>query len=180
MKLALSRKSRACALLATLTILHCAHWAIAQSFPTAVQSLNPRVYFRLNETTQPPQQLQANNLGTLGAQGNGTYFGGSPGVAGALVGSPDTAARFDGAVGIPYSPSLSLNAPFTVEAWLRPSANFNGTLCPLSCATLGANRSGWLIYQTGSSGWNLQMYSGAGSQTSVNVTAGGPLVVGRW
>src|SRR2546429_808282 len=82
MKLALSRKSRACALLATLTILHCAHWAIAQSFPSAVQSLNPRVYFRLNETTQPPQQLQANNLGTLGAQGNGTYFGGTPRRAG--------------------------------------------------------------------------------------------------
>ena len=130
---------------------------IAQNFQSAVLSRNPLAYFRLNEITQAPQQLQANNLGTLGAQGNGTYFGGSPGVTGALVGSPDTAARLNGAVSVPYSPPLSLNAPFTVETWLRQSANTTGTLCPLSCGTFGANRSGWLIYQNGNSGWNLRI-----------------------
>ncbi len=142
--------------------------------------MNPLVNFRLNETTQPPQQpLQANNLGTLGVQGNGSYFGGCPGVTGALVASPDTAARFDGAVGVPYSPSLSLNAPFTVEAWLKPSAINAVTLCPISSATFGANRSGWLIYQNGNS-WNLRMYNGNGANTAVDLNAGAPIIAGKW
>src|SRR5262249_36254628 len=88
----------------------------------AVLALNPTAYFRLDETTQPPPQLMANNLGNLGPAGNGNYFGGSPGVRGALAGSADTATRFGGAVGVPFTQPLSLHPPFTVEAWLKAGA----------------------------------------------------------
>src|SRR2546425_8633238 len=88
----------ACGLLTILVLLLPADSGLAQSYPSAVWALNPLVYFRLNQTTQPPAQLQANNLGTLGAQGNGFYFGGTTGQRGALVANADTAARFNGGV----------------------------------------------------------------------------------
>ncbi len=151
------------------------------SYPPSVSALNPLVYFHLDETNQPPLgPYPAINLGNLGPAGNGTYFGGTPGVTGALAGNADTAARFNGAVVVPYSAPLSLNAPFTIETWLKAAATTAGTLCPLSCGTLSGNRSGWLIYQNGTSGWNLRMYSGLDTNTSVNVNAGGPTIAGKW
>src|SRR5262249_39961151 len=107
-------------------------------------------------------------------------FGGTPGVSGALAGSSDTAVRFNGAVGVPYSAPLSLNAPFTIEAWLKAGAPLTSPLCPLSCGTFGTDRSGWLIYQNGTSGWNLRMYGGVGANTAVDRNAGGPPIPGKW
>jgi len=150
------------------------------NYPMTVQSLNPVGYWRLNETTQPPASLTATNLGALGAAGDGSYMGGTPGVRGALAGSADTAARFNGAVVIPFSPPLSLSGPFTVEAWLMAASTTTGTPCPLSCGTFGANRSGCLIYQNANSGWNFRMYNGVGANTAVNINAGGPTVPGIW
>src|SRR5947209_2034500 len=49
--------------------------ARAQAYSNAVMALNPSAYWPLNETAQPalPINLTAQNLGTLGTQGNGYY-----------------------------------------------------------------------------------------------------------
>ncbi|HEX4349598.1 MAG TPA: hypothetical protein VH251_04400, partial [Verrucomicrobiae bacterium] len=49
--------------------------AVAQTYSNAVMGLNPVGYWPLNETVAPPQpvNLTANNLGSLGAEGNGYY-----------------------------------------------------------------------------------------------------------
>jgi hypothetical protein len=158
---------------------HMALDAPPTDYPSTIASLNPAGYWRLNETTQPPSQLTANNLGTLGPAANGTYLGGTPGVTGALAGSSDTAARFNGAVRVPNQPPFGVTAPFTVEAWLQATATTTGTPCPISCGTFGTNRSGWLIYQTASS-WNLRMYNGVGANMAVSVNAGGAPVPNVW
>lgn len=150
------------------------------AYPAAVLALNPAGYWPLNETASPATVMVATNRGALGPGDNGFYLGGTPGVPGALAGSSDTAARFNGALAVPYTNVLSLSGPFTVEAWLKAAATTTGTPCPLSCGTFGANRSGWLIYQNGTSGWNLRMYDGVGANTSVNINAGGPTVTGAW
>src|SRR5439155_12330445 len=120
---------------ATVTVTTTDAGLLLSSYSGIVSSFSPLGYWRLNETTQPPTTLVASNRGTLGATGNGTYFGGNPGAPGALRGSADTAARFNGAVVVPYIPALSLNAPFTVEGWFKAAATTTSTPCPLSCAT---------------------------------------------
>jgi hypothetical protein len=150
------------------------------NYPTTTETLNAIGYWRLNEMTQPPPNGTVTNSGSLSTTGNGDYLGGTPGVTGALPGSPDTAVRFNGAIAVPFSPPLSMTGPFTVEAWLKPASTTTGTPCPLSCASFGLNRSGWLIYQNGTSGWNFRMYNGTGTNTAVNVNAGGPTVPGVW
>lgn len=148
-----------------------------------VSALSPLGYWRLNETTQPPSALAATNRGAIGTLGYGAYVGGTPGVSGALAGSTNKAARFNGAVVVPYSSALSLSTPFTVEAWLKAGSTTTGTPCPLAAGTFGANRSGWSIYQNPSAsgtGWNLKMYNGNGANTAINLNSGPVVVPGAW
>jgi Concanavalin A-like lectin/glucanases superfamily/Immunoglobulin domain/Immunoglobulin I-set domain len=151
-------------------------------YSNTVASFNPLGYWRLSENIQPPAADVATTSGSLGTGALGYYVGGSSHpVTGALVGSSDTAASFDGSgqVKIPYNPKLSLNAPFTVEAWFNPGATTSAQVCPLSCGHLGSPRSGWLIYQT-SSGWNLRFYNENGTTTSLDITGGTAPVPGTW
>jgi len=162
--------------------------AARADYPSTVLSDGPFAYFRLNETYTTLPDL-ATNLGTIGTGGTGNYVGSvSQGVAGALVGSPDKAASFDGSgarVAVPFTPDLSLSGPFTVEAWVKPALAFasgSGTLAAvLSCGHLATdpNRSGWLIYQS-ETGWNLRMYTGSGSATGVSITGGPAPVTNTW
>ncbi|MDB6065399.1 MAG: cell surface protein [Pedosphaera sp.] len=111
----------------------------AQTYSNAVMALNPAAYWPLGETNPPPAGYVATNYGTLGSLGNGYYenwyqasgntfslqstFTGP--VAGATA-DGNQAASFSGAatsyLAIPHtSPSATIRAPFTVEAWANPS-----------------------------------------------------------
>lgn len=153
-------------------------------YSNTVASLSPLAYWRLDEITVPPASTGV-NLGTLGAAAKPYYVGNTTyAVAGALVGSADTAASFDGVSGkvaVPFVPALSNTAPFSVEAWVKPNVAYtDGTLAAvLSCAQMAGNRSGWLVYQS-SGGWNLRMYNQNGGNTVANVTGGSAPVVGTW
>jgi hypothetical protein len=118
----------------------------AQPYSNAVAGLNPVGYWPLNETTQPPQPLNltANNLGTLGAAGNGNYgawyqpsgntwfiTNNTVLTTGATV-DGDTAMNCQFAPGqyivlprntngVPNS-ALTLVPPFSIEAWVNPGA----------------------------------------------------------
>src|SRR5664279_2747697 len=110
-------------------------------YASTVMSMNPVMYYHLNETAPVPIADQAVNLGTLGAAVNafysGTvnvnYFHPTPG---ALAGSSDGAATFSGLAGtliVPYAASLNPTA-FTAEAWLSV-LDLDGTIAgPTHCA----------------------------------------------
>src|SRR6266446_7200925 len=81
--------------------------AARADYSNTVKSFNPVGYWRVDETNQPPPPDQATNTGTLGAAANGYYAAGASHgqTTGALVGSGDTAATFDGSSGqvtVPY------------------------------------------------------------------------------
>ena len=163
-------------------------------YPTTVLSLDPIVYYRLNETVQPPAADTAVNSGTAGIRGNAYYYNvaaidstlnAKHAQPGALAGSSDTAVTFDGQanyimMALPdEANSVNPQGPFSAEAWLNPSGS--GTFCPLSFADvngLGGNADGWLIYQTDTN-WNLTMFDGNGGEAAASIS-GGTVVAGQW
>ena len=161
---------------------------VRADYATTVLANHPAAYWRLNETTPVPAGDAAFNSGSLGASANGFYSGTAFHPAnGALVGSADTAAAYDGTASsitaVPYQPALNPNAPFTVEAWFSPNVEYaagSGTLnCALSCGHFASPRSGWLIYQS-ETGWNFRMYAQSGTAVSASVTGGTAPVAGNW
>jgi hypothetical protein len=151
-------------------------------YPSTVLAQGPVGYWRLNETTPPqPPITTAANLGSLGATGNGTYNGGQGfyrGFPGALANS-DTAVHFDGTsqfVSVPYDATLNPST-FTIEGWL--SADNIAANCALSCGIFAsAGRSGWLIYQTSQTGYELRMYKDQTTAFAVDVVGTTTNVVG--
>jgi autotransporter-associated beta strand protein len=136
--------------------------------------------------TGPKDQMV--NAGSLGAAANTVIFAGTAGVAGALAGSADTAIEVAAGqiIKVPYKAELNPNGAFTVEAWLKASS-VGGLTCALGSLQVGDPRSGWLIYQDGTTGWNFRTYAQAGTATATSITAGAPspapnslLTPGNW
>ena len=155
-------------------------------YPTKVLANNPLVYWRLNDKAQVPDADIARNTGTLGAAINGYYTGTAVHPAGgALVGSADSAASFDGTAGsivsIPYNAAVNPSGAFTVEAWLNPATELaaGGLTAALASGQFASPRSGWLIYQS-DTGWDFRMYNQNGTSTSLDITGGPAPVAGTW
>lgn len=181
-------KSRILKVTRIVALLSGAISIVKADYPSTISNLNPVAYWRLEETTPPPPADVANNLGTLGESADGFYLGTSAHPSpGALVGSSDTACYYDGVAGtytmVPYSPSLNPAAPFSVEAWLNPSAQFEvgstTVTCALSSGQFAAPRTGWLLYQS-ETGWNFRMYDNNGAATSLSITGGPAPTAGQW
>src|SRR5262245_2307507 len=138
--------------LAGITLLACFVFSTTASadYPGTVLSQGPVGYYRLNETTPVVNVSNiATNRGQLGSVQNGTYYGGlaGRGAPGAIAGN--TGASFDG-VGefVDITPADAFAAPnFTVEFWFAIVGTGDATTM-ISCGDFGANRRGWLIYQT--------------------------------
>jgi hypothetical protein len=132
-------------------------------------NLHPVAYWPLQETTPPPNYDIETNYGSFGAIAN-AYYGstnawhGQPGI------DSDSSAFFAGASGFAIVPtrdkriSLAAGQPFTVECWVRPTANlfFRGIL-----SQTGPNNAGGLNGVNASSGWELSQgfaaYKGTGA-----------------
>src|SRR5580700_3810756 len=96
---------------------------VRADYQSGVLSQAPLGYWRLNETTQPPNNSTTANLGSLGSSENGQYTG-SPTyqLPGPFTGS--TAVGFDGvsaSVVAPYQAGLN-TAHFSAELWVNPSS----------------------------------------------------------
>ncbi|MBN9692384.1 MAG: hypothetical protein J0M24_19215 [Verrucomicrobia bacterium] len=181
-------KSRLLKLVSMVALVSSALSTSKADFVSTVTGLNPLAYWQLDESTPLPPADVASNLGSVGSPANAFYLGlASHPVTGALAGSTDSAAYFDGTAGsyalVPYLPALHPAAPFTVEAWLNPGTSFDagsGTLtCALSAGQFASPRTGWLIYQS-ETGWNLRMYDNKGTATSLSITGGGAPTPGLW
>ncbi len=120
----------------------------------------PDGYWRLGETDGfVPAPVLAENLGTVGVPGRGTYdLGTRLQQPGALAGSPDKSAYFDGLKMMTAPPGVALNPqpPFSVEFWAKPAVAYSGSTaqaCVLGGTDRDFGRSGWLFYQ-GGNGWS--------------------------
>ena len=173
------------AALATGAALH----ASAADYQATVLSQNPAAYWRLNETPSPIAPVTtAANLGSFGSLDNGTYNG-SQGffrnAVGALSGSSDKAAHFDGSsqgVQVPFDPALN-GTNFTVETWVAPDlvggAVPGGLTCVISCGDFASPRAGWLIYQS-TTGFNMRMYNQNALNFSINPAGNTNMVAGTY
>jgi Concanavalin A-like lectin/glucanases superfamily/Immunoglobulin I-set domain/Immunoglobulin domain len=159
-------------------------WMARADYSNTVMSLNPVAYWPLQETNQPGTNI-AVNLGSAGSTYDGSYsFGGDFwGLPGALMGDPtDKSASFQGTgspggyLDVPFgsAPSaLTINPPFTVEAWLNCESNTTvSPTCALACGNFNSPRSGWLIYNNLGGTWDFRLYNQNGTATSLDLYGG--------
>jgi hypothetical protein len=85
------------------------------SYPDLVMADHPSGYWRLDDT----------DADSSGNANNGTDVDAvTHGVPGALAGSTDTAVTLNGGyVNVPYSPTIALHGPFTLEAWFKTTVS---------------------------------------------------------
>lgn len=120
----------------TLTVNPLPTSITASAYSTNILALNPSGYWPLHETATAPIGDVETNYGSLGSAGNGYYMDwATPLVThdspGALAGSSDGAVTFyntnNDALLIPHtSPGTTLQAPLSLEAWIKPLANNSG------------------------------------------------------
>ena len=92
----------------------------AASYATQIQASSPLIYYRFNEAGDPG----AANIGSYGAQANGTYlYSAKPGQAGptaANLEASNKATQFDGSGGSVTLPALPLEGnEVTLTAWVK-------------------------------------------------------------
>jgi hypothetical protein len=155
-----------------------AHYAAglsgAGNYQATVLADAPKGYWRLGETGPfAIQPSSAANLGTLAARGNGVYTVGTDlQQPGALVGSANKAAYFNGSKGMYAPPGICApNGPFSVEFWTKPNVTYTGNAVqnvPLGSMDLEFNRSGWLFYQRGD-GWSWWLGDVGGTSGSYDI-----------
>ncbi|HTH49672.1 MAG TPA: LamG domain-containing protein [Candidatus Limnocylindria bacterium] len=147
---------------------------LGQAYSTAVLTDGPLAYYRFND---PARSTNVVNYGSLGAAGNGGSINSHP-VGGALAGSTDSAAYYNGTGARTLVPFQADNNPpegqsFTVEAWFMVTQEVSDSPgpCPLFNRISSGDRSGWVFFQRSpETGWNFRMYSGTGSTVGVDVT----------
>ena len=164
------------------------------AYAASIRALDPVGYWPLQETNAPAPVCLETNLGTLGPLGNAYYPNtNSPditlGVPGAIVSDSDTAAGFNAAgqtyAFVPRSSSaLTLEPPFTLEAWFYPS---NSTYGVILGEGGGASLNGGPTYGGFQFGWagssqpdfQLQLYHyGINAYTALTTPA--TYSVGTW
>lgn len=153
-----------------------------------VLASGPLLYHRLNESVTTPTFDIAANTGSLGAPGNGTYVGSlNHPVAGALVGSSDTAVNLTGGkVNVPFNATLNPAGDFTVECWINP-ANLTAANRVLVQAMINGensgnanDRSGWAFRQNGGALTFLVGGTTGAPFYTTTATSGSVLTAGVW
>jgi hypothetical protein len=100
------------------------------------------------------------------------------GVSGAVAGSTNSAANFDGSSGyaeVPFSKALNTQS-FTIECWAKADP-VAATLCPLACFTQPPGRG--YLFQKSSDGQWYYMF-GDGTDTAVLYLNGSDALYNQW
>ncbi|MGP8239594.1 MAG: LamG-like jellyroll fold domain-containing protein [Limisphaerales bacterium] len=152
-------------------------------YSSEVLALQPLTYWRFNETNT--FSFAATNLGTestnSGLYSDPTYMQGQPG---ALAGSSDTSARFDGVmskIDVPFDAALN-PASFTVECWANVQGMAGNYRSPVTSreSTAGV-LAGYVFYAGAGNTWEFWTGNGTGWNSLVTTAAdGGSVVMGAW
>jgi hypothetical protein len=152
-------------------------------YPSEVLALQPLTYWRFNDTGT--FSFTATNLGTTGTNDNGlysdpTYMQGQPG---ALFGSSDTAARFDGAtskIDVPFDAALN-PTNFTVECWAKVEGGTGNYRSPVtSRESTDVVSAGYIFYAGAGNTWEFWTGSGTGWNIMATPATTGGVVIGAW
>ena len=146
-------------------------------------AFQPLTYWRFSEAG--PFSFTATNLGTLGAAGNGAYSypGAMEGQPGALVGSTDTAAAFNGSsdkIDVPFNAALN-PASFTFECWANVQGGEGSYRSPVTSREVTGNvEAGYIFYAGAGDTWEFWTGSGSGWNTLTTAATNGAVVMGAW
>ncbi len=156
----------------------------AGDYADAVLADAPLAYYPLNETVA--DLPAARNTGNLGSQGDGIHIGTKRSIGGAMKGSANGSARFDGSgsrTTVAFNSNLNPPAtePFTIEASVKPTLDgLANAQTPLFNRRSANPRQGWVFFQRAAeTGFNFRMYNENGSSQSVDIT-GGAYLIGQW
>lgn len=159
-------------------------------YQAEVLSENPIVYYRFNDgVTTDDLPPPADNIGSLGAAGDGPYSEATIRQAtGALVASTDKAITMAAnGVTVPYNAALNNQGSFSVEVWIKPTAipAAGALICPISSwrenPPEATGREGWLIYQgDAATGFNFRTYNKNGANIAASINSGTGTVAGAW
>src|ERR1039458_7089478 len=112
---------------------------LTTAYATSILGLHPVGYWPLQETNPPAPVTMETNYGTLGTLGNAYYTATNAsmmtfGQGGALQGDSDTAAVVGGVGQVSFafvpriSPALTIQAPFSLEAWVNQNNTTYGVI----------------------------------------------------
>lgn len=178
----------------------------AESYDSLVRGDGAIMQHRMDE--YDAGRAVALNQGTIAPRGHGIHFPGvTHSVPGALAAGGDTAMRYesidktsnDGGYPTVLPAKAEYNtANFTWEGWVKPTAEGRANAqCVLKNHNPGDTRTGWVLWQRGSStaaaghpggyGWNLRLYNGSGNNATINLTTAagsgavpGSYTIGQW
>jgi hypothetical protein len=152
-------------------------------YASQVVAFQPLTYWRFNDTGT--FSFIATNLGTLGAAADGVYnyptaIEGQPG---ALVGSTDTAAGFNGSsykIDVPFNAALN-PASFTVECWAKVEGGAGNYRSPVtSRESTSTVQAGYIFYAGAGNTWEFWTGSGTGWNALTTAATNGPVEIGAW
>jgi hypothetical protein len=156
----------------------------AADFPTTIQSLNPLVYYRFNETTASPAPPVATNSSPLGSLGTGYLVNatpGEPGMVGNCVRFYNTNADWTVCptkVDVSSSVAFNPDPPFSIEFWAKPNlfvANDSVGGSPVTSMAdyyFQGNRSGYMFCCNDAGAWTFRLGNENGFNVQVNATSG--------
>jgi hypothetical protein len=168
---------------ATVALLCSAGLKARADYASQVLAFQPLTYWRFSETG--PFSFTATNQGTLGAAANGVYSDPTAmeGQPGALVGSSDTAAAFNGSyekIDVPFNAALN-PASFTFECWAKVQGGAGTYRSPVTSRESTATiQAGYIFYAGAGNTWEFWTGSGTAWNALTTTPTNGAVVLGAW
>ena len=155
----------------------------ATAYSKIVMADSPTAYWRLDETSG------TNALDSVGSFDGGYFSVGTDLTFGYPTGIPrdiDTCIHVTNTaiVTIPYALEINpVSGPWSYEFWIQPtslSGNFPTPISSEANPNMGANLTGWNIYQHQANVWTWNIYNGGPNGSFTSEFADNPIVPGTW
>jgi hypothetical protein len=152
-------------------------------YASQLLAFQPLTYWRFSEAG--PFSFTATNVGTLGAAANGVYNYPSSmqGQPGALAGSTNTAAGFNGSsdkIDVPFNAALN-PASFTVECWAKVQGGVGNYRSPVTSRESSSSvQAGYIFYAGAGNTWEFWTGNGTSWNALTTAATNGAVVLGAW
>jgi hypothetical protein len=171
---------------ASLSVIARTSVAPVTGYSKVVMADKPVAYWRLDETSG-----SSNALDTVGSfDGAYSYNTNSTdltfGYPSGIPHETDTAIHVTNSaiVTIPYALELNpVTGPWSYEFWIKPTSLTNSFPTPISSEAnpnMGANLTGWNIYQHSANVWTWNIYNGGSGGSFTSEFTDNPIVPGTW
>ncbi|HUA68740.1 MAG TPA: LamG-like jellyroll fold domain-containing protein [Candidatus Saccharimonadales bacterium] len=169
---------------ASLTVIARTSEAPTNAYSTVVMADHPVAFWRLDEKSG------TNALDTVGSFDGMYSYVGSDLTYGYPSGVPhddDTMVHITNTaiVTVPYALELNpVTGPWSYEFWIQPTSldpnNFHTPISSEANPNMGANLTGWNIYQHVASVWTWNIFNGGSGGSFTSEFVDNPIVAGTW